>query len=233
MWRGHLEAYLAHLRERPSRRGGNLAPAQIAKHYRHLQQLFRWMADVEDIIKLSPFVKMSPPTVPEVPVPVLTVEQLRLLLLTCHSKTFVPLRDRALMWTFIDTGARAGEVAPLRLERPGPDGTTTMSDLDFDQDVIHVIGKGRRPRAVPFGAKCGEALRRYLRARAKHPWAKRTDAVWLGSKGPLTDSGIRQILERRSVEAGIPHVPRSRPLWTYTVTCPSRTPAGHWKPPVS
>ena len=40
---------------------------------------------------------------------------------------------------------------------------------DFDQDVVYVIGKGRRPRACPFGAKTAQALDRYLRERNRPP----------------------------------------------------------------
>jgi site-specific recombinase XerD len=82
-----------------------------------------------------------------------------------------------------------------------------VDGLDFDADVAHVLGKGRRARAVPFGNKTGDALRRYLRARARHPMAPRyPDRLWLGKKGSLTDSGIAQILDRRAADAGIGHI---------------------------
>ena len=48
-----------------------------------------------------------------------------------------------------------------------------------------------------------DALRRYLKARRQHPLAAKTDALWLGRKGPLTDSGVRRLLERRCADAGI------------------------------
>ena len=42
----------------------------------------------------------------------------------------------------------------------------SLDDVDLDaHDVIHVIGKGSRGRAIPFGAKTGTALDRYLRER--------------------------------------------------------------------
>jgi integrase len=47
-----------------------------------------------------------------------------------------------------------------------------------------------------------KALDRYLRARAKHPAAD-SQALWLGHKGPLTPSGIEQIVRRRGKEAKI------------------------------
>lgn len=194
--REHIEHYLVHLQERPNLRNGKpLSAAHIAKHYRSLQQLFRWLDETEGEIESSPFAKMHPPAVPEQPVPVLTEDQLRALLATCKGNTFEARRDAALIRVFLDTGARSGEIAPLRVD-----------DLDFEADVLHVMGKGRRTRAVPFGAKTADALRRYLRARAREKQAATTDALWIGRKGPLTDSGIRQLLERRADDAGVPHV---------------------------
>jgi hypothetical protein len=63
--------------------------------------------------------------------------------------------------------------------------------------------KGRRQRATPFDNRTGEALRRYLRTRAKYPLAATTEALWLGRNGPMTDSGVRQMMERRGRQAGV------------------------------
>lgn len=194
--REHIEHYLVHLQERPNKRTGKpLSAANIAKHYRSLQQLFKWLDEVEGEIDSSPFAKMSPPQVPEQPVPILTEDQLRALLRACKGKDFENRRDEALIRLFIDTGARVGEIAPLK-----------VSDLDFEADVAQVLGKGRRARAVPFGAKTGEALRRYLRARAREKGAANTDALWIGRKGVLKEYGIRQVLNRRADDAEVPHV---------------------------
>ncbi|MHB8960588.1 MAG: hypothetical protein ACYDAN_13275, partial [Candidatus Limnocylindrales bacterium] len=46
-------------------------------------------------------------------------------------------------------------------------------------------------------------VHRYLRARASHAQASRAE-LWLGSRGPLTDSGILQVLRRRGAAAGLP-----------------------------
>jgi integrase len=58
---------------------------------------------------------------------------------------------------------------------------------------------------VPFGNRTGEALRRYLRLRARHPHHA-APALWLGSQGPLVQAGLRQLLNRRAAAAGIGHV---------------------------
>lgn len=192
----HIEFYFEAMRERPNKRTGKpLSAAYVAKFYRSLQQFFRWLFEVEELITGNPFAKTSPPDIPDAPPPILTEPQLRQLVGTTKGKTFEQLRDRALLLLFIDTGCRAGEIAPLDVD-----------SFDFDADVVRVMGKGRRPRDAPFGAATGEALRRYLRARARHPYASKSSAMWLGRKGTLTEWGIRHVVDRRADDAGIPKV---------------------------
>jgi integrase len=86
---------------------------------------------------------------------------------------------------------RLSELANLRVE-----------DLDLDQDIAIVVGKGRPPRACPFGSKTAEAIDRYMRMRSKHhacaqPW------VWVGKRGRMNDSGVYQMIVRRAAQAGL------------------------------
>ena len=69
--RDNVETYLASMFERQARnRSGLIRPATVAKHYRSLQQLFRWLVD-DGEIERSPMERMRPPSVPEQPVPVI------------------------------------------------------------------------------------------------------------------------------------------------------------------
>jgi site-specific recombinase XerD len=73
----------------------------------------------------------------------------RWLVLEDEGKTFVDRRDTAIIMLFLDTGMWLSELAGL-----------TVDDLDMDDDVAFVVGKGRRPRGCPFGAKTGQPLDR-------------------------------------------------------------------------
>ncbi len=165
-------------------------PTTASVRYRCLQQLFKWLLE-EGEITADPMARMKPPIVPEVPVPVVSDDDLKKLLRACAGKTFEDKRDTAILRVFIDCGVRLAECAGLGLE-----------DVDLQDEVAHVTGKGRRPRAVPFGAKTSQALDRYLRLRARHPQAA-SPALWLGAQGGLTDSGIAQLIERRCLQASI------------------------------
>ena len=196
--RDHLEAFLAAL-------GTRVSPATTARHYRSLQQLFRWLVEDGELSR-SPMERMRAPIVPEQPVEVLTDDELSRLLAACKGNTFENRRDTALIRMLLDTGMRASELMGLSVE-----------DIDDEQSVAYVMGKGRRGRAVPFGFKTADALRRYRRARATHPAAAQP-ALWLGKKGPLGYDGLRQVLERRAAEAKVENVHPHRFRHTYAHT---------------
>jgi site-specific recombinase XerD len=133
---------------------------------------------------------MKPPAIPERQIPVLEESALRALLATGNGKGFEDRRDDAMLRLFTDTGMRLSELANL-----------CLGDLDFDQDAAHVLGKGRRERACRFGNKTALSIQRYLRARRKR--SSHDNSLWLGLKGPMTPSGIRQMVKRRATRAGL------------------------------
>ena len=124
--------------------------------FRALQQFFMWLVDEEEIAT-SPMAKLRPPKIPERLTPVLDYAAIRALLKACAGKEFRSLRDTAIVRLFLDTGMRLDELAKLGVDDV---------DLDYDNTAT-VLGKGRRPRICPFGAKTAQALDRYLRQRAR------------------------------------------------------------------
>jgi integrase/recombinase XerC len=84
------------------------------------------------------------------------------------------LRDLAMLELFYSSGLRLSELRGLDLER-----------LDLLSDQVKVVGKGRKERIVPVGARAGRALRRWLAVRVplvEHPGADRA-AVFVGKTG--------------------------------------------------
>ena len=64
--------------------------------------------------------------------------------------------------------------------------------------MIVVLGKGRRPRTIPFGVGTAKALDRWLLEREGHANAH-SNMLWLGTKGrTFGDHGIRIMLNRRA-----------------------------------
>lgn len=80
----------------------------------------------------------------------------------------------------------------------------TVTGLDLSQRIARVKGKTGL-RTIVYGHTTARELDRYLRVRVSSPWSH-VDALWLGKYGPLTDSGIGQMLARRSKMAGLPRI---------------------------
>lgn len=165
-------------------------PATANNRYRALNRYFNWLVDEGEITE-SPMSKMKPPKIPEQPPEVLTFEDLKAILKACEGKDFFARRDMAIIRLLIDTGLRRGELAGLKME-----------DVDLDAQAVTVMGKGARVRVVPFGRKVARDIDRYIRIRALHPQAARPE-LWLGKAGPMTGSGIYQIVTQRAKQAGI------------------------------
>jgi site-specific recombinase XerD len=186
--RDHLTAFVTHLLDKHK-------PATASVRFRALQQLFNWLLD-EGEIEASPMDRMKPPKVPEQTTPVLAPDAARSLLKTCAKRDFASVRDTAIIRLFLDTGMRLDELSQLKLD-----------DIDLDQNVAYVVGKGRRPRACPFGHKTSQALDRYLRQRKRQKRAE-LPHLWLGVNGRpgMTDNGIGQMIRKRGAAAGIPEL---------------------------
>jgi site-specific recombinase XerD len=184
--RRHVEAFIID-------QIGRHAPATAAGRYRYLQQFWRWVCS-EGERDVSPMAGMSPPKLPERPVPVFEPSDLRALLKVTEGQGFEQRRDHAILRLFMSTGVRLNEMA----------GMTTES-LARDEQAVLVIGKGDRGRWVPYSDKAAQALDRYWRLRRRHEFAD-LDALWVGQRGALTASGITQLLRRRARQAGVSDV---------------------------
>lgn len=165
--------------------------ATIFNRYNGLKALLRWAVE-EHILETNPMAGLERPKPEPPPVPVLHEKELKKLLRTTEGPGFEQVRDAAILRLLLDTGMRRAECAELRID-----------DIDMDHDVARVMGKGRRIRGCPYGARTARVLRRYIRIRSVHPRAEREDKLWLGRRGPLGHEAIRHMLRRRVEQAGI------------------------------
>lgn len=102
-------------------------------------------------------------------------------------------RDRAILELLYAAGLRVSELTGLN-----------VVDMDQKEQMVRVLGKGRKQRIVPFGAKAAEALRAYwpVRERLLHENARgggKTDseAVFLNYLGKrLTQRSVGRIVKK-------------------------------------
>ena len=177
---------------------GRYSAAYASNQYRALQQFFRWLAVEEEIP--DPTAGLKPPRVPDKPVPVFDGDEIPRLERACAGRGFPERRDAAVIAVLEATGMRLSELAGIRHDPDDP----RRSDLDLWHREITVHGKGSKTRIVKISHDAARALGRYLRVRARHAQAYRPQ-LWLGvnNRGPMTASGIYQVIVRRGRQCGI------------------------------
>jgi site-specific recombinase XerD len=185
--RDHVRDWLQALKE------AGKADSTIGTRFRNLRSFFNWLVR-EDELTESPMANVTEPKVIMQPVPVVARDGIVAMLDGCDN-TFTGRRDEAIIRTLADGGLRVGELIAL-----------TVEDVDMDQQVFWVHGKGGRQRAVPFGARTERALDRYLRARRRHPKARTTDRLWLSRVGAMSVDRVETMLAERAQAAGLGHI---------------------------
>jgi site-specific recombinase XerD len=94
------------------------------------------------------------------------------------------LRNRALLELVYSAGLRAQEAVDL-----------TLADVDFEQELVRVLGKGSKERVVPLGEEAAYRLRRYLEEGRPALLRGAVDTLFLSARGrPLDTSTLRRLV---------------------------------------
>ena len=188
----HIGGWLGHLAR--TGRGESTRRVRLMT----LRAFFGWVVtEPGSPLQVNPAASLAAPVVELPAIRVVSDDDLRAILATCSAGSFVDLRDTAVLRVLIACGLRRAELAALDVD-----------DLDLRHGELHVLGKGGKPRVVSIGGnRTTLALSRYLRVRRTHPGT--ADAALFLTTRPyreqwrLTGGGVREMLRRRSVLAGI------------------------------
>lgn len=116
-------------------------------------------------------------------------------LLTANEKRTDKLKDRdqALLMLMFASGLRASEVVNL-----------TFNQVDFDNRIMKVSGKGNKDRLVPFTNSAKEAMLNYINGLRKDLLKEDTKYIFLNSKGnKMTVRGLEYILDEIEAKTGL------------------------------
>jgi len=177
---GVLSAYAAELgAARPGREPRRLAPATIARKLAAVRSLLRFSlgdARVPDTA-LGPRRRRRLPETPK-------QEEIEAVLDAVEGDDAFSLRNRALLELLYSAGLRSQEAIDLDLP-----------DVDFEQELVRVRGKGGKERAVPLGEQAALWLARYLREARPTLARGAENAVFLSARGRRLDTSmLRRLL---------------------------------------
>lgn len=187
-----VEAWLASLREQM------LSAFTISGCYRCLSVYFKWLVE-RGRLRTSPMTHIQPPRVPKQRKRHVTAAAFRRLYKSIDGDGWLDARDRAMLLILMYSGLRANELLGLKLEH-----------IDEAAGVLRVVaGKGRIDRDVPFTSGVPDQMRLYLAHRPACAFQRAFVAAGKTPRevaGPLTYSGLTQMVRRRCAAAGIPRI---------------------------
>ncbi|MEX0049605.1 site-specific tyrosine recombinase/integron integrase [Clostridium butyricum] len=148
-------------------------PSSVNSMIYYLKSFFNWL-EVEELIERNPTKKLEVTKLPKRLRKALSIEELEKLRIACKTN-----RERALIEFLFATGCRVSEVV-----------NCNISDLNFNENSLRVIGKGDKERFVFFSDKTKLYLKKYLEDDRNKD---NEDALFVSEKFPYNPLGRRGI----------------------------------------
>ena len=168
------------------RRG--LAPKSIQRRLSALRSLFKYLIK-HDRLKHDPSAGLRAPKAPRKLPQVLDVDEaVRLVELPTDGE--LGLRDRALLELLYSSGLRVSELCALR-----------WRDLDLDDSLVTVLGKGGKTRVVPVGSHAITALTAWCQQSAPGPDA------------PVFPGRAGAVISTRAVQLRLRQLAQQQGIW--------------------
>lgn len=102
-------------------------------------------------------------------------------------------RDYCILTLFLNCGMRLSELIGIN-----------VSDIDFYENRMKVLGKGNKERMIYLNSACIDALRAYLAVRGENPKSANEPALFLSNRGTrISKRRVQQIVEDTLTAAGL------------------------------
>ncbi len=170
--------------------GKGYAATTVARRLASLRSYFRYLRR-NGLVLSDPAASLRNPKQPRRLPRLLCVNDVIRLLDAIAGDTPASVRDRAMLETLYGGGLRVSELVGLNLD-----------DLDFDQELVRVRGKGRRERLCPIGEMAARWLKGWISLRK--PESAGEKAVFLNQRGSrLSSRSVGRLLEAHLLKAGL------------------------------
>ena len=168
-------------------------PRSLSRYLSGMRQFYRW-ALREGRVAQDPSALIDSPRLGRSLPKALSEEQVEQLLAAPDVAKPLGLRDRTMLELMYATGLRVSELVGLE-----------ATNLNLNQGIVRVTGKGGKERLVPLGEEAGDWLRRYL-ADARPSLLKGADCTQVfvtARRAGMTRQAFWHAIRRYAVQAGI------------------------------
>ena len=185
--RAELQEYLQH------RTVQGAKPRSTARLLSSMHRFYRYLLR-ERLLSEDPSARIEPPRLGRALPDTLTEQEVEALLSAPDITTPRGLRDRAMLEVLYAAGLRVSELTGL-----------VLGQVNLQQGLVRVLGKGSTERLVPLGEEAVSWLERYQReARGQLLGGVQSDVLFPGNRATaMTRQGFWQHIKRYAVEAGI------------------------------
>ncbi|WP_455379082.1 tyrosine recombinase XerC [Petrachloros mirabilis] len=163
-------------------------PTSIARKLACIRSFYRYLQQ-KGLLSRNPVEDLRTPKQPKRLPRVLTKDAAGALMSFPNDDSIASLRDRALLETLYSTGGRVSEIVAL-----------DVGDLDVNEGLVRLQGKGRKERIVPIGMVAIEAIRKYRAALQVSATSRQAPTpVFVNQRGTrLTARSVARIVARYS-----------------------------------
>jgi integrase/recombinase XerC len=174
--------------------GQNYTKSTTARKLATLRSFFKFLIR-RGLVSVNPLSTIRTPKQEKRLPRCLDLEQVQKLLDAPGDADILAARDKAMLEVLYSSGIRVSELVELE-----------MADLDLQEGVLRVRGKGRKDRLTPIGSQAIKAVQRYFELRAVEPKCQGPAAkrVFLNKHGEtLSTRSVRRKLDKYLVAAGL------------------------------
>lgn len=172
---------------------GGAKPRSTARQLSSFRRFFRYLLR-EGVRSEDPTAKIEMPKIGRSLPQSLTEEEVESLLAAPNVSDPLGHRDRTMLEVLYATGVRVSELINLK-----------MSQINLNQGVLRIIGKGDRERLIPMGDEAQDWLREFIAGpRIEILLERQTDYLFPTRRGDrMTRQAFWHIIKRYAKKAGI------------------------------
>jgi integrase/recombinase XerD len=176
-----------------SRMESGARPRSTARQLSSFRRFYRFMVR-EGVVREDPTAQIAMPKVGRSLPRSLTEEEVEALLAAPVVSDPLGHRDRTMLEVLYATGLRVTELVSL-----------TLGQVNLNQGVLRIVGKGGRERLIPMGEEACAWVQQFLRgARAEILLERQTDSLFPTRRGDrMTRQAFWHIIKRYARKAGI------------------------------
>jgi integrase/recombinase XerD len=152
----------------------NNSARTLARSLAAIRQFYSYMTMTTGVVE-NPSVKIETPQIQKSLPDFLTIPELERLFSSISEDDIYELRDKSIFELLYSCGLRISEAIDLKFH-----------DIDFENKLIRVMGKGAKERIVPMGDEAVRLLKRYIeRSRPVILGNRSSEFLFISKKGSL------------------------------------------------